>query len=166
MVIYMTYRYGWTTRTVGFMMAAVGLTNGIAQGALVGPIIKKFGEQKTLLLGLIFGVMGFLIAAFSSVDTWFWFSVPFLALWGLTNAVIQGMMTQEVGADQQGYLQGAIGSLRGIAELIGPGLFSFIFAYFIKPESFVYLPGAPFLLAAFFMLIAILVLLRRTFRSN
>ncbi len=161
MVLYMSYRYGWTTRTVGFMLAAVGLSNGIVQGALVAPVVKRWGERRILLVGLLFGVIGFLISGLASVDTWFWLGVPFLALWGLGNAVIQGMMSQEVGADQQGHLQGAIGSLRGIAELIGPAVFSFTFAYFIKPERAFAVPGAPFFLAGFLMLLAILVLLRR-----
>ncbi len=160
MVIYMTYRYGWTTKTVGLILALVGVSNGLVQGVLVGPIVKKYGERKALLLGLIFGVIGFSIAGFAVQDAWFWMSVPFLALWGMANATIQGMMTQEVESDQQGFLQGAIGSLRGIAELIGPAIFTLSFAYFIKEGNF-HLPGAPFFIAALMMIGAVFVVLRR-----
>jgi DHA1 family tetracycline resistance protein-like MFS transporter len=49
-------------------------------------------------------------------------------------------MTRRVSPFEQGELQGAIASLRGIAMLIGPGLFSLTFACFIAPEH--PLPGA------------------------
>lgn len=161
MVIYMNYRYGWTTRTVGIMMAVVGITNGFVQGALVGPLVKRWGERKALIYGLLFGVVGFLIAGLSSEGFYFWFSIPFLALWGVANAVVNGMMTSEVGPDQQGHLQGAIGALRGIGELIGPGLFSYTFAYFIQPNSFMRIPGSPFFLAAFLLFLSVLAFSRR-----
>ena len=51
-----------------------------------------------------------------------------MALWGLANAASQGLMTRRVGADEQGQLQGANQSLQGIADMIGPGLFTLSFA--------------------------------------
>ena len=159
-VIYCTYRYNWSTRTVGLLVAAVGLTNGIVQGTLVGPFVKKLGEQKVLLLGLLCGAIGFSIHAMAPTGNYFWIGVPFLALWGLGNAAIQGMMSQQVGSQQQGQLQGAIGSLRGISEMIGPGMFTFTFAYFIQANH-LQIPGSPFYLAALLMLIAIAVLVKR-----
>jgi DHA1 family tetracycline resistance protein-like MFS transporter len=161
MVIYMTYRYGWTTKTVGLMMAVVGISNGFVQGVLVAPAVRHFKETTVLLIGLVFGTIGFAMAGLAADEFWFWLSIPFLALWGLANAVIQGLMSAEVGGDQQGYLQGAIGSLRGIAELIGPGIFTFMFAYFIEPKSIAHIPGAPFYFASFLIFLSIAVLIRR-----
>ena len=57
-------------------------------------------------------------------------------------------MSRHVGADEQGQLQGANASIQGIANLFGPGLFSLSFAFAIRPELGIQLPGAPFLLAA------------------
>ena len=57
-------------------------------------------------------------------------------------------MTRHVASTEQGRLQGLDGSLRGIADLIGPGLFTLTFAHFIAPGRAWELPGAPFLLAA------------------
>jgi len=57
-------------------------------------------------------------------------------------------MTRHVASTEQGRLQGLDGSLRGIADLIGPGLFTLTFAHFIAPGRAWELPGAPWLLAA------------------
>ena len=54
-------------------------------------------------------------------------------------------------------LQGAIASLIGIAGLVGPGLFTQTFAYFISPATTWHLPGAPFLLASCLLLLAMTI---------
>ena len=64
-------------------------------------------------------------------------------------------MTHRVSHSVQGELQGALSSLRGIAMVIGPGLFSGTFAIFIAPgHSW---PGAPWYLAAFLLAAALVV---------
>ena len=60
-VLYATYRYGWDARTVGLTLAMVGICAMVVQGAAIGPIVKRFGERRTLLLGLGSGAAGFLI---------------------------------------------------------------------------------------------------------
>ena len=75
---------------------------------------------------------------------------PLLALWGLANSAAQSLMTQRVSHREQGQLQGANGSLRAIAELIGPGVFSATYACFIVPGPW-RSPGAAFYLAAAMM---------------
>jgi len=66
-------------------------------------------------------------------------------------------MTHRVSASEQGELQGAISSLRAIAMLIGPGLFSFTFAWFINAQHGWVLPGAPWYLAAALLFVAMLM---------
>ncbi len=99
-------------------------------------------------VGLVFGVAGF--AAFGLATTGFWFlaGIPLLAMWGIASAATLGLMSRRVGPSEQGQLQGANASLMGIASLIGPAIFTQSFAVFIGAGAIVYLPGAPFLLAA------------------
>ncbi|MFN9916228.1 MAG: hypothetical protein ACK53L_26805, partial [Pirellulaceae bacterium] len=47
-----------------------------------------------------------------------------------------------------GQLQGANGSLTGIAGVIGPSLFSGIYAYSVKPDGDGGFPGLAFIVAA------------------
>lgn len=57
-------------------------------------------------------------------------------------------MTSCVMPTEQGRLQGALASLQGLASLIGPTVFTQIFAASISDSSAWHLPGAPFFLAA------------------
>jgi MFS family permease len=72
----------------------------------------------------------------------------------------QGMMTHRVSEREQGELQGAIQSLRSIAFVIGPFLFSGIFAWFIDPKRSFHIPGAPYYFAAALLFTAMLLALR------
>ena len=57
-------------------------------------------------------------------------------------------MTRRVGPTEQGKLQGALSSVMGITGIIGPGLFSLLFAGAIGRYRHLNVPGAPFLVAS------------------
>jgi DHA1 family tetracycline resistance protein-like MFS transporter len=83
-----------------------------------------------------------------------------MALWGVSGAAIQALMTQSVAPDQQGQLQGATSSVQSLSQLVGPFLFTLTFAYFIGAQAPVKLPGAPFLLASVLLVLALLIAAR------
>jgi MFS transporter, DHA1 family, tetracycline resistance protein len=71
-----------------------------------------------------------------------------LSLWGLASPAVQALMTKRVGPSEQGQLQGALMSLFGVAGMIGPLVFTQIFALAIAPGRSVQFPGAPYWLAS------------------
>jgi DHA1 family tetracycline resistance protein-like MFS transporter len=154
-VLYATYRYGWSATTVGLTLAFVGLCAMAVQGAAIGPIVKRFGERRALLLGLSSGAVGFLIFGAAPTGPLFWIGIPVMALWGVAGAATQALMTRLVTPEQQGQLQGATNSLQSVSQLLGPFLFTLTFAYFIGAEAPMKLPGAPFLLAAVLLVVAL-----------
>jgi DHA1 family tetracycline resistance protein-like MFS transporter len=159
-VLYATYRYGWDARTVGLTLAMVGICAMVVQGAAIGPIVKRLGERRALLLGLGCGGVGFLIFGAASSGALFWLGIPVMALWGVSGAAIQALMTQLVARDQQGQLQGATTSVQSLSQLLGPFLFNLTFAYFIGAQAPLKLPGAPFLLAAALLVLAFAIAMR------
>jgi DHA1 family tetracycline resistance protein-like MFS transporter len=154
-VLYATYRYGWDTKTVGLTLALVGICAMVVQGAGIGPIVRLLGERRALMLGLVSGAIGFLIFGLAPTGPLFWVGIPVMALWGVSGAASQALMTQLVAPDQQGQLQGATASVQSVAQLAGPFLFTLTFAYFIGEQSPVQLPGAPFLLASLLLVLAL-----------
>ncbi len=147
-VLYTTYRYGWDERSVGLVMAAMGVCGMIVSGGFVQPIVSRIGERLTLLVSLACGVLGFAAYGLASRGALVFVGVPLQALWGMWGPATQGIMTRRVRATEQGQLQGATSSLRGIAGLFGPTLFTQTFASFIGARAAWHLPGAPFLLGS------------------
>ena len=80
-----------------------------------------------------------------------------LAMWGLGGAAIQALMTKRVSAYEQGQLQGANASLVGIANMIGPVIFTVTYARAIESSFGPWLSGVPFLLAAAFLAAAMII---------
>ena len=159
-VLYATYRYGWDTRTVGLTLAMVGVCAMVVQGGAVGPSVRLLGERGTLMLGLCSGMVGFFILGVAPTGPLSWLGIPVLALWGVSGAAIQSLMTRLVAPDKQGQLQGATSSVQSVSQLTGPFLFTLSFAYFIGPNAPVHLPGAPFLLASALMIVSVAIAAR------
>ncbi|MBD5655538.1 MAG: hypothetical protein IAI50_10235 [Candidatus Eremiobacteraeota bacterium] len=146
-VLYAGYRYGWDERAVGLSLALVGIFSVLVQAVFMKPIVARFGERIALLAGLASGAVGMIVYGVASNGTIFTLGTPILMFWGLSSAA-QSMMTRHVGPSEQGELQGAVGSIRGIASLAGPGIFAGTFATFVGALRTVNLPGAPWFLAA------------------
>jgi DHA1 family tetracycline resistance protein-like MFS transporter len=144
-VLYASYRYHWNTKTIGLTLTAVGVFSMIVQGGLVRPAIKYMGEKTTLIVGLACGVVGFAGYGLAPTGLWFWSFMPVASLWGLSSPPLQGMMSQQVGGTEQGKLQGANTSVNGIAQLIGPSLFTLAFSSAVSAGT---MPGVPFLIAS------------------
>ena len=150
-VLYAGYRFGWGTREVGLTLAAVGVGSMIVQGGLIGPIVKALGETRSLILGTVCGLVGFAIYGLAPSGAWALAGIPVMAFWGISNPALQALMTRQVGATEQGKLQGATSSLTGVANLIGPALFPLFFSWAISGTGGLHIPGAPFLLASLLM---------------
>ena len=67
------------------------------------------------------------IAGLARTGAIYLLSIPVMMMWTISGPAAQGMMTKRVSEREQGELQGAISSLRSLAVLIGPGLFTFTF---------------------------------------
>lgn len=161
-VLYTNFRFGWDSRAVGMMLAGVGISSLIVQGFLVKPAVKLLKERRAMALGLIFGTAGFAIYGLAPTGAIFCIGVPVMALWAIATPSLQALMTRLVDATEQGRLQGALASLMGLASLIGPTMFTQLFAAFIGTRADLKLPGAPFLLAALLLFTAMLLAWRTT----
>jgi DHA1 family tetracycline resistance protein-like MFS transporter len=146
-VLYTGYRYGWTPGVVGLTMMAGGVMGVAVQSFLVGPTIRRFGERGAMLAGAAAGAAGLAWYGAAPSGAIYWLGMPISCLGGLLIPGLQGLMTQRVGPDQQGQLQGANQSLAGLASVVGPGLFGISFAWAVRHPGD-HLPGLPLFLAA------------------
>ena len=154
-VIYADYRYRWTDRTVGFSLAVVGICTIVYGALLVKPVVAKLGERGAMTLGLIGGALGYSMIGLSRTGLLLWLGIPFLNMMSFTWPAAQSLLSRKTSPSEQGQLQGAINSLRGIAGLLGPSLFTYIFSRSIGTG--IHIPGAPFYTAAAMLLVALVL---------
>lgn len=155
-VIYADFRYHWTDRTVGLSLALIGVFTALYGVLLVKPAIARLGERRSMIVGFLGGAIGYACFGLSRTGLLFWLGIPVLNLMSLTWPSAQSIMSRSIGPSEQGQLQGAINSLRGISGLIGPGLFTWIFSKSIGPDPLIHAPGTPFYTASAMLVIALL----------
>jgi DHA1 family tetracycline resistance protein-like MFS transporter len=158
-VLYTDYRYRWTAGMVGTALATIGVCSTIVSASLIGPIVKRLGARRALLAGYAFGLIAFAVFGLAPTGRVLLAGLPFVSLWAIANASMQSLMSRRVSPREQGQLQGAIGSLRGVSGLVGPVLFTQTFAAAIRDSS---IPGAPYLLASALLGLAIMLSWRAT----
>jgi DHA1 family tetracycline resistance protein-like MFS transporter len=135
----------------------------VVQGGLIRQIVPKLGERRSLLIGLGIAAVSFLLYGLANVG-WMMYVIPFLgALGGIAGPSAQAIISQNVQANEQGGVQGALTSLNALTGVIGPLMATNVFRFFISEGAPLLLPGAPFFLGTA-LIIAGLILAVNTFR--
>lgn len=159
-VLYTGYRYHWTPTILGFTFMASGACMIFVQVVLVGPVVKAVGERGAVLLGAGFGAAGFLVYGLASLPWMYLSAIPLTAGMGFLQPGLMGLMTRRVGASQQGQLQGATQCLQGMATMTGPVIYGLTFAWAIRNDATLHIPGLPILMASGLFVLALLIALR------
>ena len=160
-VLYTGYRFGWDEGANGLSLALMGAMAVVVQGTLVQPLIKRFGEQKSILFGLVVATLSFLGYGMAS-EGWMMYVVIFFgSLGGVTGPAIQGLIAGTVASHDQGKIQGAITSLLSLTSIFAPLIFAAgLFSYFTSPAAPFEFPSAPFLLGSVLWAVSFFILLR------
>jgi MFS transporter, DHA1 family, tetracycline resistance protein len=156
-VLYCDYRFGWTDRAVGLSLALVGIIQGFYGVGLVKPVVKRLGERRALTFGLIGGIAGYAMIGLSKTGILMLCSIPILNLMSVAWPSAQSIMSREVSSSEQGQMQGAVQSLRGLSGIFGPVMFTWVFSKTYGATAPIPMPGAAFFLAAALLAVSLLV---------
>ena len=140
----------------------VGVCSIVVQGALVRPAVARMGERRVLVMGLSGAVLGYLAYALAPTGGWMLAVMPISAFMFFTGPALQGLMSRRVAPNEFGLLQGTNSSLMGLAGIVGPSLFTRVFAACLVPRLGLSLPGAPFVIASVLLALATVLALRAT----
>jgi len=152
-----TAQFNWSERTIGLSLAAFGISMALVQGGLIRLILKWFGDQGTVLYGLIFNIFAFLVLAFVTEGWLALLFTPITALGAVVTPALQGILSKMTPDDSQGELQGVLASISALAMIVSPLMMSSVFAKFAAENAPIFLPGAPFLVSAALMVGCIIV---------
>ncbi len=155
-----TERFGWSPQMIGVSLGVYGLAMAAVQGGLIRPATRYLGERVTIVYGMVFEIVSFGILGFLTNGLIALMLIPITAIGAVITPALQAMMSRATPDSQQGELQGVLTSLHALSMVISPLLMTSIFAQFIRPDTIVYLPGAPFLLALVLMLAGCVLFLR------
>lgn len=140
--------YEWNEAEVGYSLSFIGILIAIVHGGLVGIVVKKFGEKRTIMIGFMLWTFGMMLFAFAQTSWMIYlFMVPY-ALGGIAGPTLQGLLSNQVSEKEQGNLQGALTSMISITTIIGPAIAAFLFYRFTGDNAISYFPGVPYIASA------------------
>jgi DHA1 family tetracycline resistance protein-like MFS transporter len=114
-------RFGFDATHTGYLLAAFGFLGVLVQLGLVGPVVKRLGERRTLTAGLIFAAVGWGGSAMThSLPLFIAMLVPGALGIGLCNPSLVSLVSGAAGKHEQGRVQGAAGALESLGRTIGP----------------------------------------------
>lgn len=144
--------FGWSSQMVGLSLALYGVSFAVGQAAIVGPLIRRWGEHRAARFGMAVDVLT--LAALGLVTTpWIALAIiPVTALGGTVTPSLQAIASRAAPADAQGEVHGVLSSLNAVATVAAPLLMTTTFAHFTREGAPFHAPGAPFLLSAALML--------------
>lgn len=105
---------------VGIIWMLLGGVMVVAQGALTGPLTKRFGEVRLIRMGLMGGVLG--LFGMSKAGSFFMVMVA-LGLFSLSLAVMTPALNARLsrfGTGQQGALMGMNSAISSLGRVVGP----------------------------------------------
>ena len=147
-------RYHWEPKDIGYFLTYVGVMIALAQGVLVQVVIKRLGQLKTAYFGFFWYCLGSVLICFATEAWMFYAFFAVQALGFVMGAALQGYISAQVPANEQGELQGANGAIMSLTGVIGPLLMLYLFDYFTRPAAPIQLPGVPYLAAGILTLAA------------
>ncbi len=161
-VLYTTYRFKWTEFDVGMSLAMVGVMYVVVSGGLTGVIVRKLGDRKALIMGLILSSVAYLLYGLAS-QGWMLYAIIMVgSLGSVAGPAMQALITKMIPATEQGAVQGALSSLRGMTEIAGPLIATNLFGHFTSPATPVKLPGAAFLASSLMVALGAALAVRST----
>ncbi len=119
-VLYTGYRWGWGELSNGLTLALVGVMTALVQVGLTQRVIKRFGERRTILMGLAVSCISFALYGLSSQGWMMLATIVFASLGGVAFPAIQSFIAGRVRPEEQGATQGALTSLQSLASIVGP----------------------------------------------
>ncbi len=157
--LYTQYKFGWSSFQVGLSLSFVGLVIAFSQGYLTRIIIPKLGEAKSILFGNFFYMLGFGLFAFATQGWMMYAIMAIFSLSGVAIPAIQSMISKKIPPHEQGELQGSLISIASLTAIVGPIIYTNLFAHFTRATTPIHFPGISYFAASMICLLAIILLL-------
>jgi len=130
--------YGWSAQWIAWAGAAIGLGFALGSGVLLRPMLKRLGQEKTVLTGTLIDVLGLsLFLTFQAMPvialTGLMISSAGGALWATT---ILGLLSRDINPRDQGLALGVANGAALFGRVMGPVLAGYLAASIA--------PAAPF----------------------
>ena len=132
------------------MFFYVGLLSAAMQGGLIGPLTRRFGEERLTLAGLVLIALGLLVLPFAREVPALVLALTLLSLgMGAMQPTLNSLISRRAPPERQGEVMGVAQSVGALSRVLGPIIAGALFSGLG--------PSSPFLWGAVLVALAVLV---------
>ena len=115
--------FGWGPEQVGWLFFFVGCVLIVVQGVLIGPLSRRLGEARLVLIGAASIAVGLATITVSSDLAMLLVASACLAVgMGLLNPSINSLISRQAGVEERGGIMGVSQSGASLARVVGPAI--------------------------------------------
>jgi MFS transporter, DHA1 family, tetracycline resistance protein len=156
--LYGELRFGFTSTTIGYVFAFIGIVLSVVQGLLVGRVVPKLGEHRVVPAAIAILCVGMALIPVAGTTWVLVIACAILALgMGFHSPSITSAISRLSGAHEQGGVLGIAQAVASLGRIIGPAWGGFLYDRFGVTS--------PFYAAAGFLAVALLLSLATIARA-
>ena len=145
--LWIAIKLDYDAQHAGYLMAYLGLLMAIVQGRLIGPMARRFGERRLLVIGTTVLILGYALMPLADTLLILCAVLVLIALGsGLNWPTATSLASQHAPTDRQGGVLGVMQSLSALGRMLGAAWAGWVFG--------TWRPATPFTLSAVIMSLA------------
>ncbi|RMG24589.1 MAG: MFS transporter [Methanobacteriota archaeon] len=114
--------------TIGYAFALIGIVVIFVQAGFIRVVVKKLGNEKTVVIGFMLNVLGFILIPFAENRyTLFLFLVPIGIGQGLLTPTLNSLVSLRLSKEEMGEGMGINSGGAAIARVLGPLLGAYLY---------------------------------------
>ena len=132
-------QFGWGPEQVGYVFTFVGILSAVMQGGLIGPLTRRFGEERLMTAGLVLIGLGLVLLPFARAVPALAVATAALALgMGAMQPSLNSLISRRAGKDEQGGVLGVAQSVGSLSRVLGPIIAGSLFAGLGRSSPFLW----------------------------
>lgn len=119
--LFVSHRFGMDAGQAGYLLTLWGAMGAVVQLGLVGPVVQRWGERRTLSAGLLVAGLSLLVASQMRQEGPFVVSTLVAAVGaGVSQPALVSLISRSAASHEQGAVQGAASTLESLGRMVGP----------------------------------------------
>jgi multidrug resistance protein len=121
LALFAQQRFGWGDAEMSATFVWIGVLGVIVQGGLIGPLVRRFGEDRLIPAGIAFLAAGLLLLPLAGGPLLFAATAGLLSVgMGLNSPATMGLLSRLADETRQGSILGLSRSFGSLARVLGP----------------------------------------------
>lgn len=119
-VLYTAFRFDWSPRDNGIALFCVGLTAAVVQAGVLSWLMRRVGEARLALLGLLSGALTYLLYGLATEGWMMYAFMPCNVLAFTVVPALQGIISKASAENEQGEVMGSLQSIGSLGIVLIP----------------------------------------------